>query len=204
DVAFYYVCLVALAIAYLVARGLRASRWGRVLIGLRDNVRTAQSFGVSVPAARLAAFAVSGAMAAVAGALFVYQQGALDQTAFVPQFSIDVFIFAVVGGLTSVPGTIAGAAVYEGLKFLLPANLVQLDRWGIATGAIFVLNFAPGGLAQAFYTARDRVLRRIAAAHNILVPSLLADRAAAMTEPTVLEPTAPPIKKQIGQEGAPD
>src|SRR5207249_4283221 len=54
--AYYYLCLVFLALALGSARALRRSRGGRTLIGTRDNERGAQSYGMSVARARLAAF----------------------------------------------------------------------------------------------------------------------------------------------------
>jgi branched-chain amino acid transport system permease protein len=57
---------------------MRRSRTGRVLIASRDNPRAAQAYGVGLVRAKLAAFAMSGFLAAVAGALFSYQQGAVD------------------------------------------------------------------------------------------------------------------------------
>jgi ABC-type branched-subunit amino acid transport system ATPase component/ABC-type branched-subunit amino acid transport system permease subunit len=187
DLAFYYVCLAFLALAYAAARNLRTSRSGRVFVATRDNVRAAQSYGVSAAGSRLAAFAFSGFVAAVAGALFAYQIGSVGASAFPLNLSVDVFIFAVIGGLTSLAGAIAGAIVYMSIRFFMP--LVEpylpnpyrgvmhfIDEIGIPTGVLFVLNFAPGGLAEAFYAIRDAVLRRVAARRGIEVPSLLADR----------------------------
>ncbi len=187
DLAFYYVCLAFLGLAYLAARNLRGSRSGRVFVATRDNVRAAQSYGVSAAGSRLAAFAFSGFVAAIAGALFAYQIGSVGSSAFPLNLSIDVFIFAVIGGLTSLAGAIAGAIVYMSIRFFLP--LVEpymphpyrdvmhfIDVIGIPTGVLFVLNFAPGGIAEAFFGLRDVALRRVAARRGIEVPSLLADR----------------------------
>ena len=187
DLAFYYVCLAFLGLAYVGARNLRSSRSGRVFVATRDNVRAAQSYGVSAAGSRLAAFAFSGFVAAIAGALFAYQIGSVGPSAFPLNLSIDVFIFAVIGGLTSLAGAIAGAIVYMSIRFFLP--LVEpsmphpyrdwmhfIDVIGIPTGVLFVLNFAPGGLAEAFYGLRDVLLRLVAERRGIEVPSLLADR----------------------------
>jgi branched-chain amino acid transport system permease protein len=115
DIAFYYVCLVFLVLMYLSARSLRATRSGRVFISVRDNVRAAQSYGINLARSRLAAFAISGFFAAVAGALLAYQQRSVDQGTFTMLASIDVFIFVVIGGLTTLPGALLGAIYYEGI-----------------------------------------------------------------------------------------
>jgi len=185
-VAFYYVCLAGLVLAALMARALRTSRSGRLFIGVRDNVRAAQAYGVSATVTRLSAFAVSGFLAAVAGALFVYQQGTLDTDSFVVDFSIEVFVFSVIGGLSGVGPAVSGAVVFESLKYLQPLQNVFgfnattrfLDTFVIHGSALFILTFNAGGLGAAWYSARDRWLRSVARRHDVLVPSLLADRAA--------------------------
>jgi branched-chain amino acid transport system permease protein len=178
DVAYYYVCLAVLAVVYLSARSIRKSRSGRVFISVRDNVRAAQSYGMNAARSRLAAFAVSGFIAAVAGALLAYQQGSVDREAFTILASLDVFVFAVVGGLTSLAGAILGAVYYEGLKYFGPTalHLKNLDVLATGAGVLFLLLFLPGGLAEGVYRIRDRILRSIANRRGIHVPSLVADR----------------------------
>jgi ABC-type branched-subunit amino acid transport system ATPase component/ABC-type branched-subunit amino acid transport system permease subunit len=174
DVRFYYVCLAALGLCYLSARSLRASRSGRVFIGVRDNVKSAQSYGVRPAASKLASFAVSGAMAALAGALMAYQQGAVDRTTFPLSLSLDAFVFTVLGGLSSLPGAVAGAVVYESLRFFNPFE--GFFTAAIASGVLTLLTVAPGGFAEVGFRLRDRWLRRVANDAGILVPSLVADR----------------------------
>ncbi|MEA2682566.1 MAG: branched-chain amino acid transport system ATP-binding protein [Chloroflexota bacterium] len=187
DLTFYYVCLAFLALAYIAARNLRRSRSGRVFISTRDNVRAAQSYGISAAGARLAAFAFSGFVAAVAGGLFAYQLGSVEFRSFPLELSLDVFVFAVIGGLTSLSGAVMGAIVYMSLRFFLP--LVEplmphpardvmhfIDVIGIPTGVLFVLTFAPGGIAAALFGLRDILLRQVANRRGLEVPSLVADR----------------------------
>ncbi len=182
--AYYYVCLAGLVLAVLMARALRTSRSGRLFIGVRDNVRAAQSYGVSATVTRLSAFAVSGFLAAVAGALFVYQQGTLDTSSFVEQFSIEVFVFSVIGGLSGVGPAVAGAVLFEGLKTLQPLQHLFgfngttefVDTFFIHGSPLLVLTFSPGGLGAGWYALRDRWLRGVAARHELHVPSLVADR----------------------------
>jgi ABC-type branched-subunit amino acid transport system ATPase component/ABC-type branched-subunit amino acid transport system permease subunit len=176
--AYYYVCLVVLVLTYASLWSLRRSRSGRVFISVRDNVRAAQSYGISSPRTRLSAFALSGAIAAVAGALLAYQAGAVSPDGYPLTISVDVFIFTVIGGLSSPLGAIAGAFLYLGLKYLGPGlGLNNLDTLGISGGVLFFLTFFPGGLAQAGYRIRDAYLRWTAHRHGLHVPSLLADDA---------------------------
>jgi ABC-type branched-subunit amino acid transport system ATPase component/ABC-type branched-subunit amino acid transport system permease subunit len=176
---FYFLCVGFLLLAYLSARSLRRSRSARVFVATRDNLRAAQSFGINSARTRLAAFAISGFISAVGGALFVYKAGSLSNQSFDLTTNLSVFILTVVGGMTSVGGAIAGAVVYEGLHYVAQTKgLAGLDTLGVATGALFVLTFTPGGLAQCGFAIRDALLRRIALRRALIVPSLLADRRA--------------------------
>jgi branched-chain amino acid transport system permease protein len=176
DVAFYYVCLGALALAWLCARSLRASHSGRSFIAVRDNLPAAQAVGTSATRARLAAFAISGFIAAVAGALLAYQQQAVDRPTFGVLTSLEVFVFVVVGGLTSLPGALLGALYYEGLRYVGPAiGLGDLQVLASGVGVLLLLLVAPGGLASALYGVRDRLLRQVARRRGLMVPSLVAD-----------------------------
>jgi ABC-type branched-subunit amino acid transport system ATPase component/ABC-type branched-subunit amino acid transport system permease subunit len=210
-VAFYVVCLAGLALMLLMARGLRRSRSGRVFIGVRDNVRAAQSYGVSAIASRLSAFALSGFIAAVGGALLAYQQGSVDRQAFSPTVSIELFIFVVVGGLAGTATGVAGVLLFESIKYLQPLQHAFgangwtdfLDVWILPASALIVLNFLPGGLGDGLYRLRDRWLRRLAARHDLVVPSLLADKrveeAEAAREEVALEVAAGSVAESAAE-----
>jgi branched-chain amino acid transport system permease protein len=169
--AFYYICLAALAGCVVAALRLRRSRTGRVLIAMRDNERTAQAYGVNLVKTRLATFALSGFMAAVAGHLFAVQQSTIGPERFTPADSIQMFLMAVIGGLGSVTGVLLGP-VYLGL---ITVFLNEYALLASAVGLLFVLLVLPGGFGSLAYAMRDSFLRRVAIRHKIFVPSLLAD-----------------------------
>lgn len=175
ETAFYYLSLVALALMYVVARSLRRSRTGRVLIAIRENERAARAYGVNAVRTTLGAFAISGFMAAFAGVLFVHQQSGLGTTAYVPEESLKVFSMVVIGGLGSLGGALLGAFYVRGADYFLPAEWQFL-----ATGAglLLVLMILPGGLGAAVSDVRDAYLRWVARRRAVLVPSLVADRRA--------------------------
>jgi branched-chain amino acid transport system permease protein len=204
EARYYYLCVVCLLLAIAVVRGVRNSRTGRVLIGVRDNERGAQAFGVNATAAKLTAFAVSGFIASAAGALYVHQQQSLGIQPFAPDRSFQVFIMVVIGGLGSIPGALLGPLVIEGLEYFRSSfpDAIQDVLFLLTTGVglMIVLLFLPGGFSQLYYDGRDRILRWVADRHGIHVPSLIADSrqepddepAAAPEEPPALDPEAPP------------
>jgi branched-chain amino acid transport system permease protein len=176
DAKFFYLCLAFLVLTLAMARSLRRNRSGRVLIGVRDNGRTAQAFGINLARSRLAAFAISGFMAGIAGALLAYQTPAFADNAFPPERSIELFAMTVIGGIGSLPGALLGAAFVEGVP-LLPGlrDIDQIQLLTTGLGLLLVLLFLPGGLAEGVFRIRDRLLRRVAIRRNIHVPSLIAD-----------------------------
>jgi branched-chain amino acid transport system permease protein len=185
--AFYYLCLASLAFALFVAHGLRNTRTGRVLIAMRDNERAAQSFGVSLTRTRLWTFAVSGFLAAFAGALYAHHQHGVLQSSFLPSESLQMFLMAIIGGLGSVYGVLTGA-VYMGTVTILVGGTAGQLLAG-AGGVLLVLLFFPGGLGALAYSLRDVWLRRVALRLKIHVPSLMGERLRA--EEIDLVPIAP-------------
>ncbi|MEY2399130.1 MAG: branched-chain amino acid transport system permease protein livM [Actinomycetota bacterium] len=181
DRTFYYVCLVVLALCVASARALRRSRTGRAIIAVRDNTKAAQSYAVNSSSIKLWAFALSGFWAAVAGALFAYHQGQVSTQAFSPELSLTLLIVVVIGGVTSIPGALLGTLYIGMLKYGDISPSGELLATGF--GALLLLMFFPGGLAQIFYGTRDNLLRWVAQRRGIVVPSLLADSRTADAPP---------------------
>ena len=184
DRTFYFLCVIFLGISILAANAFRKNRSGRVLIAARDNQRAAPAYAVNLVRTRLAAFAVSGGLAGMAGVLLAYSQRNVVPDTYSVQASIVVFLAAVIGGITSVPFAVVGVVVTEGLVLFSPKLYGPLGENFAAilplllTGPLLVLNlyFYPGGTAENGYKLRDKFLRHVAAKHDLLVPSLVADR----------------------------
>jgi len=176
DAKFYFLCLGFLLLSIGMARALRKNRTGRLLIGVRDNGRLMQAYGVNLASTRLAAFAISGFLAGMAGALLAYQNTVFSPGGFTPEKSIELFVMSVIGGVGSIPGALMGAAYVVGLPLLPGLRDVQfIEVLTSGLGLLILLNFLPGGLAEGMYNLRDSLLRRVAARHGIHVPSLVAD-----------------------------
>jgi len=152
--------------------GLRRSRTGRVLIAIRENEKAARAYGVNATRTSLAAFALSGFLAAVAGSLYVHQQTGLSTDPFLPQRSLELFTMVVIGGLGSLPGALLGATYVHSVDFFLP-NEWQFLATGV--GLLLVLLVFPAGFGGVLADLRDGALRKIAARRDLVVPSLLAD-----------------------------
>jgi len=184
DIRFYFVCLAFLVLSVLVARSVRRNRLGRLLIGTRDNGRAVQAYGVNLASTKLSAFAISGFIAAVAGALLAFQLQAVDATTFSPERSVSIFTITVIGGLTSLPGAILGAIYVEGVPFLFSGD-ETIRLLTSSVGLLLLLLLVPGGLSELAYRARDGFLRWVAARNQIHVPSLVADSLQPTSEPAL-------------------
>src|SRR3954453_7981283 len=205
--AFYFPCVGLLILCLLAAASFRRQHSGRVLIALRDNQRAAASYSIAPARTRLAAFAISGAFAGVAGVLMAYQQHNVIPGSYDVLSSIGVFLAAAVGGLGSLMGGTLGVIAFEATVLFGPLAWHHLGHTVSAvmplllTGPLLILNLYanPGGLAGWVFEQRDKWLRKLAARHGIHVPSLVADRRvedndtpAEPTTVTVPEPSSEP------------
>jgi branched-chain amino acid transport system permease protein len=184
DRTYYYVCCIALLFSILAANSFRRNRSGRVLIASRDNQRAAPAYGINLVRTRLAAFAVAGGIAGLAGALFAYGQHQVIPGTYSVQASIVVFLAAVIGGLTSIPAAVLGLVSFEAFVLFGPKLYSGLGQNFVAivplllTGPLLLVNLYqyPGGTAEVLFARRDKFLRWVARRHDLLVPSLIADR----------------------------
>ena len=128
--AYYWYTIVVATVIFVAVVGIRRSRTGRVIVAIRDNERAAQSFAVPAVRAKLTAFTISGAIAGVAGALFVHLNQAFSLALYHPGESLDVFVAAVVGGLGSVGGRgpRRGLPARHGLVHHRPGVVLPVDR----------------------------------------------------------------------------
>ncbi|HVE64392.1 MAG TPA: ABC transporter permease [Mycobacteriales bacterium] len=179
--AYYEFSLVALGLTVLVVRRLRQGPAGRDLVAVRDNSRAAAAYGIREGRTKLAAFAVSGAIAAAAGYLYAFQQELLTESAFSDRISLQVFTIVVIGGLGSIPGALLGTVYVLCARFYLDEGF-QFAATGI--GLLALLLFVPEGVGGLVFRARDAAVRRLAARRSIELPS-----AAALIAPAVEEAT---------------
>ena len=151
DVAYLLLCAFWLAALYIFTAAWRDSRVGRALVATRDNPRAAEVLGVNVVKARLAALAISGFIAGVAGALFagLLEQVSSQSGVFAIDRGIEFFGLAMLGGINSLAGPIIAGSI----RVLLGLLLDDWEHFGLfllflaGPGTVFVYLRAPDGLA---------------------------------------------------------
>jgi urea transport system permease protein len=165
---------VALAAAFLLCRAITRSRFGKVLIAIRDAESRTRFLGYRVESYKLLVFTLSAMMAGVAGALYVPQVGIINPGEFAPANSIEAVIWVAVGGRGTLIGPIIGAITVNFGKTVF-TNLLP-EFWLFALGALFILVtlVLPKGIVGAVQSAarswRDRPGRRKADAVAAEVP----------------------------------
>jgi branched-chain amino acid transport system permease protein len=159
----FLVMLVFAALAFLVVHNVRRFTWGRSLGSLREESRILAHFGVDSRRAESLSFAISSAVAGLAGATYALMVNLFGPFQFIPLFSITVLLVGVVGGLRSLWGP-----VIAGLIFGFGPTLVQNLSTNAANAypqifssllALVLVVGAPDGLASLFAWSRSVTAR---------------------------------------------
>jgi branched-chain amino acid transport system permease protein len=147
---FYYIALAAAAGSVAIAWLVRRSRFGLQLRAIRDDEDRARGLGVKAMPVKLSAFALSGALTGLIGAVwFYYLNQVAPQTGFNPLFDLTLVLMAFLGGYGSISGPVLGALIIEPLTLWLntqPAFSGSVSE--ILLGAVFLLVvlFMPRGI----------------------------------------------------------
>jgi urea transport system permease protein len=152
----YFVIVGILAAVFLLARQLVRSRYGRLLVAVRDGEDRVRFLGYSPTTVKVVAFSVAAGFAGIAGALFVPVVGIISPTSLGVVPSIEMLIWVAVGGRLSLVGAIAGAVLVNWAKTEFSEAVPT--GWLYLQGALFILvvAFAPRGLAGAFDWLREQ------------------------------------------------
>ena len=168
---YYYAAWAVVAAVIFLMANLRDSKTGRAFFAVRGSEVAAASMGISVVRTKLTAFGISGALAGMAGNLLLVRDQVVTSDAFKVEVSLFFVAIAVVGGLSSLGGAVAGALLFAGLNEvffrvdalagwlevvppLLLTGVLLLYRGGLAT--------VPAGIRGRFGPQIDAVKGRIA------------------------------------------
>jgi len=135
---------------YLLARFVVTSRFGKVLVAVRDSESRTRFLGYRPESYKLVVFVLSAMIAGIGGALYVPQVGIINPSEFAPANSIEAVIWVAVGGRGTLVGAILGAMLVNLGKTWFTSALPEI--WLFALGAlfIFVTLFLPRGLMGVF------------------------------------------------------
>jgi urea transport system permease protein len=146
----YFVCCFLLLGSIFLARFVVGSKLGRILVAVRDKEDRVRFSGYDVSSFKVFVFCLAAAIAAVGGAMFTLQVGFMSPSfvGIVP--SIEMVIFAAVGGRHSLVGAVAGTLLVSWGKTVFSESFPEL--WLFAMGGLFiaVVLLFPRGLAGLF------------------------------------------------------
>ena len=126
----------ALLMSFLFARWLVQSKFGRVLQAIRDAESRVMFSGYSPLPYKLTIWVISAVMCGIAGALYVPQVGIINPSEMSPANSIEMAVWAAVGGRASLIGPIVGAFLVNGMKSWLTVTAPEF--WLYFLGALFI------------------------------------------------------------------
>ncbi len=126
----------ALLMSFLFARWLVQSKLGRVLQAIRDAESRVMFSGYSPLPYKLTIWVISAVMCGIAGALYVPQVGIINPSEMSPANSIEMAVWAAVGGRATLLGPIVGAFLVNGMKSWLTVTAPEF--WLYFLGALFI------------------------------------------------------------------
>lgn len=148
--ALYFVEAGALAVAMLAALAIVRSRLGKILIAIRDREDRVRFSGYDTAHVKACIFCVAAVLSSIGGAFFTLQVGLISPGAIGVVASIEMVIYAAVGGRLSIPGAVIGALLIGFLKSYLSETFPEI--WLYFLGAVFIVVVVamPNGLAGIF------------------------------------------------------
>lgn len=145
--ALFAISCIALALCFIICRALVTSKFGKVLVAIRDAESRTRFLGYRVESYKLFVFTLSACMAGVAGALYVPQVGIINPSEFQPANSIEAVIWVAVGGRGTLTGAVLGAILVNYAKTTFTTGMLA-PYWLFLLGGLFiaVTLFLPRGI----------------------------------------------------------
>jgi len=137
QMTFYFITIALLVLMYGLCRWLTSGRFGRLLVAIRDDENRVRFTGYDPTGFKVLVFAVSGAIAGIAGALYTVQSGIVSPQFMDIAFSIEMVIWVAVGGRATLVGAVLGAVLVNGARALLSESFPEV--WLFFQGALFLL-----------------------------------------------------------------
>jgi urea transport system permease protein len=135
--ALFSISCIALMLGFVLCRAIVTSKFGKVLIAIRDAEARTRFLGYRVESYKLFVFTLSACMAGVAGALYVPQVGIINPSEFAPGNSIEAVIWVAVGGRGTLIGAALGAVLVNYAKTYFTSGFLA-PYWLFMLGGLFI------------------------------------------------------------------
>lgn len=142
----YILTALTLILSYLFCHRIVSSKFGKVLLAIRDNENRLRFSGYSTTGFKVFVFAVAAALGGIGGALYVPQVGIITPSQIGVLPSLEIVVWVAIGGRGRLIGAPIGAIVVNGLRTVLTSEYPEL--WPFILGGFFVLGVLlfPAGL----------------------------------------------------------
>ena len=156
DTPMYYLVFVLFVTAYVLVTWIMRSRFGKVIIGIRENEDRVAALGFNISLYKTLAFGLSGLLAGFAGALYATHAGFVHPSLAGVLFSTEVVVWVAIGGRNVLLGALAGGILVSTMSNYL--NALTPTYWQLIVGLIFIVfivMFRNGlaGMVQSAYEA---------------------------------------------------
>ncbi len=146
---FYWAMWLLLLMCFLLARWIERSKLGFGLACIRQNEAAADMIGVNATLYKSLAFGFSAVFVGAAGAVYAAWVNYIEPAdVFDVLLSVKPIVMALLGGLGSIGGAVAGALVFLGLEETLWRNMLEMHSAALGVLVVLLLLFLPHGLAS--------------------------------------------------------
>jgi branched-chain amino acid transport system permease protein len=154
---YYFLTLFWAMAGYFLVRYIVRAPFGITLQGIRDNPRRMEALGFHVVAHRVAAYALSGLLAAVGGILLAWYNALMTPGSVGTGWLINILIIAVLGGVKHPIGAFLGAIAFVLLQ-TFAIDVIDRERFNLVIGGVFlaIVLFSPDGLLGLWAKLRSR------------------------------------------------
>lgn len=144
-IPFYYLVLIAFALAFVVLRTVVRSPFGQTLVGIRESESRMRTLGYHVWLHKYIGFVIAGAVGGFAGVIWGYYNGFVSPADAELATSVEVLLMVALGGRGTLFGPAIGAGVIVMLKNLVS---VYTHRWLLILGTVYIgtIVYAPDGI----------------------------------------------------------
>lgn len=145
----FVIALVMVLVCLAVIQNLIRSKHGRAITSIRDNEIAARATGINVTKYKLAVFTISSFFAGIAGVMYSYSNYTIQSTKFNYNYSIEILVMVVLGGMGSINGSIIAATLITildvELQTILTGNLAVLQDllYALILIVLVIYNNAP-------------------------------------------------------------
>lgn len=151
-IMLFYLALVVLILVYIVAVLLLSTKFGKILIAIRDGENRTYFSGYSVSVYKTFIYVLSAVFAAIAGAVFINFNGSVTPAVMTISYSVTMVIWVAIGGRGTLAGAVLGAMLINFCEYRFSSG-AMVEIWQYLIGVLFIVSvvFFKNGIVGGIY-----------------------------------------------------